>query len=127
MSALVLERRAQADETAVIELGENAVALFTPPIGEDYWEYRVRVADGQAVVGFGKFGTIGIGFAVEKDWNTNLPYRCETETILSHIWHNHGPNLKGKAGKAVAREAIAMIQAAVHKDRGTDPEKDVIR
>lgn len=80
---LTLERRQQADRTP-----RAGAALITPPINEDYWAYRVRLNDRQSVVGFPKFGTIGIGFAVEEDWNTNLPYTCETIEIVSHIWHN---------------------------------------
>lgn len=62
--------------------------MVTPLIEENYWVYRVKLNDRQAVVGFPKFSTIGIGFAVEADWNTNLPYMCQTIEIVSHIWHN---------------------------------------
>jgi hypothetical protein len=114
MTDLVLERRAQEDETAI--LGGGAV-MMTPPIDEDYWEYRVRVADGQAVVGFPKFGTVGIGFAVEEDWNTNLPYlNCTAEEITNHIWHNRGD-------EAITRDtvldAVQMIREAAAADNGT--------
>ena len=115
---LTLERREQADETGQIAVG-NATALFTPPISEDYWEYRVIVADGQAVVGFPKFFTIGVGFAVEEDWNTNLPYKVEAEDILSHIWHNRGDNIADDAeARAHVLEAIKLIQEAATKDHG---------
>ena len=81
--SLTLERRTQIDHTPRV-----GAVLITPPINEDYWAYRVKLNDRQAVVGFPKFGTIGIGFAVEDDWNTNLPYTCQTIEIVSHLWHN---------------------------------------
>lgn len=82
-----LERRDQVDKTPVIPAG-SATVLLTPKIDEDYWSYRVCLNSRQAVVAFPKFGTIGIGFAREEDWNTNLPYTCSTLEIVSHIWHN---------------------------------------
>lgn len=118
---LQLERRDQADETGVIET-EGVTVLFTPPVSEDYWEYRVRVSDGQAVIGFGKFGTIGIGFAVEDgSWNTNLPYQVPAEQIAAHIDINRPKGLR----RAKVIEAIRIIQAAAHADRGTDPADEL--
>lgn len=106
-----VETRDQANETAELAPG----ILFTPPISEDYWAYRVRVGPGQAIVGFPKFHTVGIGFAVETDWNTNLPYTCDAEKIYNHIAHNKGND-------TISREdcilAIQMIQAAIADGRG---------
>lgn len=118
MSDLILERRNQPDETVVVKEGANTF-LFTPPIGEDYWLYRVLVADGQAVVGFPKFGTIGVGFAVEDyDWNTNLPYTTEAEDICQHIWENRGPNIPNTTdAKLHVMQAIELIRTAAKEDR----------
>lgn len=80
---------------------------------QDYWTYRVRLSEGQAIVGFRKFMTIGIGFALEDDWNTNLPYNCETEEIFQHIKRNKGDD---SISDDDCREAIRMIQEAVRKD-----------
>lgn len=114
---LVLERRAQKNETPEVAVG-GVTLVMTPPISDDYWAYRVRVANGQAVLGFPKYGTIGIGFAVENDWNSNLPYWCGNEEIYKHIAHNRGtPDLS----EAVCRRAIELIQAAAHDARGTTP------
>lgn len=108
MTDLQLERRDQTDRTPHV-----GPVMITPPISEDYWAYRVRVADGQAIVGFPKFSTIGIGFAVEEDWNTNLPYDCSAEQIYEHIEHNRG-------NESISREtciaAIRLIQDAVLED-----------
>lgn len=102
---LVLETKPQQNETAVI----GAISL-TPAIDEDYWAWRVRLSETQAIVGFPKFTTVGIGFAVEEDWNTNLPYTCSAEQIFAHIAHNKGDD-------AIRDEdclaAIRMIQVAV--------------
>lgn len=115
---LTLERRDQVDETGAVSAGD-ATVLFTPPISEDYWEYRVMVADGQAVIGFPKFFTVGIGFAVEDwSWNTNLPYTVEPEMILQHIWGNRGENLpEGAESREKVLAAIKMIQDAATADR----------
>jgi hypothetical protein len=112
---LILERRAQVDKTLVI-----GPAVITPPIDEDYWEYRVRLTDGQAVVGFPKFFTVGIGFAVEEDWNTNLPYlNCTAEEITNHIWHNRACT---GVTRALVIEAVQMIREAAAQDNGTTAE-----
>lgn len=109
MSNLILETKNQQDGTVQI----GPVSL-TPAISEDYWTYRVRLTDAQAIVGFPKFFTIGIGFAVEDDWNTNLPYTCTAEEIYEHIEHNRGD-------ASITREdcitAIRMIQEAAKADR----------
>lgn len=114
---LVLERRDQADEGLSVQMG-RATVMLAPPVSEDYWKYRVRVADGQAVVGFPKFGTIGIGFAEEEDWNTNLPYTGDAESIRRHIWHNRTPLDDSTDSAALVLRAIEMIQQAVAEDGG---------
>lgn len=101
---LRLESRGSEDKTIVVG---NVMA--TPPIDSDYWEYRVRLTDEQSIVGFHKFTTIGIGFAVEEDWNTNLPFWCETKEIRKHIWHNRGDK---NITKAQVDAAIRLIQDA---------------
>lgn len=112
---LTLQRRDQQDKTVV--LGDGLVnVVMTPNIDDDYWTYRVAVSDKQAIVGFPKFGTIGIGFQKEEDWNTNLPYTCETDEIYNHILHN-----RTAAGDdpdwRLCVVAIDMIQKAATSDR----------
>lgn len=110
---LVLEAKGQPDMT--VRAGGG---MFTPPITEDYWQYRVRVGNGQAIVGFPKFGTIGVGFAREDDWNTNLPYTCGADEIYDHIEHNKGDD-------SITREtcvaAIRLVQAAATAARSAQP------
>lgn len=115
---LRLERKDETDSGVI-----NDRISITPAIGEDYWAYRVIVGEHQAIVGFPKFSTVGIGFAVEEDWNTNLPYRCDTDEIWNHIKHNKGDEA---IPDEWCIEAIKLIQAAVHADRGTDPVADRI-
>lgn len=116
---LVLERRDQEDRTPAVTMGGGrATVMITPMLGEDYWQYRVRLGDparGQSVVGFPKFGTIGVGFAIEDaDWNTNLPYTCSAEQIQQHIMHNAGdPAIRA----AMVVAAITLIQQAATEDR----------
>lgn len=103
---LVLEVRDQENETVLI----GSSGMLAPFIHDDYWQYRIRLSDEQAIVGFPKFSTIGIGFAKEEDWNTNLPYHCDAEEIYQHIEHN-------KDDDAIPRqrciEAIRLIQAQI--------------
>lgn len=106
---LELERRNQVDKTPML-----GAAMLTPDVNEDYWAYRVRLSDEQAIVGFPKFMTIGIGFAVETDWNSNLPYACDTEKIFGHIKHNKGD---GSISDDDVRAAIALVQQAAREDR----------
>lgn len=108
--ALTLETKQQDNQTVVM-----GHLQMTPPLDGDYWEYRVRLSDRQAIVGFPKFSTVGIGFAVEDDdWNTNLPYTCSAEDIYAHIECNKGDD-------SITREAclaaIELIQAAIEADR----------
>ena len=78
-------------------------------VDEDYFLFRVHLYENQYVLAFPKFGTIGIGFAQEEDWNTNLPYTCETMKIYNHIKHN-------KKYKEIKRsevlKAIELLQVA---------------
>jgi hypothetical protein len=114
---LILETRTEENGTPVIKSGGVEIA-FTPSIGENYWCYRVRLSDKQAVVGFPKFSTIGIGFAVEKaDWNTNLPYHVPVEKLFQHIKHNKGSR---RIKDADVRTAIEMIQTAAMADRNEE-------
>lgn len=107
-----LELEVRSQENLSPQIGP---LIMTPSVNEDYWSYRVRLTDRQAVIGFPKFHTIGIGFAVEEDWNTNLPFSCGTEEIYEHIEHNRGD-------ASITREdciaAIALIQERARRDRG---------
>lgn len=112
MTELVVERRAQPDRTPTY--GDGMV-MVTPPVSEDYWSYRVRLGDKQqAIIAFPKFGTIGIGFAQEEDWNTNLPYTCASFEIFDHIKHNKGDDAISDAD---VLEAIRLVRAAIDEDR----------
>ena len=76
------------DDEAAERLKQSGI-LITPPINKDYWVVRVNLFEDQYVQAFPKFMTIGIGFAIEEDWNCNLPYINSTaERICNHIWHN---------------------------------------
>lgn len=128
MKDLVLERKAQADETRKYENTDGVVVgLMTPALDEDYWAYRVRLTDVQAVVGFPKFTTIGIGFAVEdEDWNTNLPWTVEATTIAGHIEKNAGDDTITRWDIVAA---VTLIQNAVREDAaaGTLPDGVYVR
>lgn len=88
----------------------NGVILFTPPLDDEYWLFRVALSEKQAVVAFPKFTTFGIGFQYEEDWNTNLPYQSTAEYIFSHIRQN-------KADETISDDdcikAIIMLQNAI--------------
>jgi hypothetical protein len=112
MRELVLEQRAQDDKTQIaIPAPGGPRIMMSPAPGPDYWLFRVRVSDKQAILGFPKFFQIGIGFAVEDaDWNTNLPATCDAEEIYEHIKENKGDDA---ISRETCLEAIQMIQAAV--------------
>ena len=85
----------------------KTVVMITPPLNADYWLFRVPLHKDQSIVGFPKFGTIGIGFAIEeKDWNTNLPFNFSPEKIYDHINVNKKYE---EITKADCIEAIAVI------------------
>lgn len=88
----------------------GATLLMTPPIGEDYWWLRVPVSEHQAIVAFPKFMTVGVGFQIEDDWNTNLPYICSAERIYHHISHNKGDEAIAESDCIAA---IQLIQATI--------------
>ena len=104
-----LELEIKKDHLDLSSIGDGRIML-TPPIDEDYWLYRVVVSNKQAVVGFKKFNTIGIGFQYEKDWNTNLPWSTSAEEIYDHIKHNRLGVPKNRC-----IEAIEIIQSAVRQ------------
>jgi len=119
---LKLEVR-QTDDTTRVFGSENNAIMVTPDINEDYWTFRVKLYKDQAMLGFPKFSTIGIGFAQEEDWNTNLPYSCDTEKIFNHIKHN---KLYPEISDDDCRKAIEMIQDAaikMKKDEQTAEER----
>lgn len=116
MEKLILETKTQ-DPEEVIQLGGRGIIMMTPPIDEEYWAYRVRLSDTQAIVGFSKFSTIGIGFAEEEDWNTNLPYSVSAEGIFDHIKHNKGDD---DILDEDCITAIQMIIDAATKDKETN-------
>ena len=83
--------------------------MVTPPLGPDYWVLRVKLSEKQAIVGFPKFMTIGIGFAIEEDdWNTNLPFTCATDEIFQHIKKNRV--VKGDTTQITDDQCLAAIR-----------------
>ena len=114
---LQLQTKDQTDKTPVFTGKEGGSFLLTPPIGEKYWAYKVALSEKQAIIGFPKFRTIGIGFQVGYyDWNTNLPYTCLAEEIYKHIIKNKGDK---SIRKANCIKAIEMIQEAIAKDKAS--------
>lgn len=87
-----------------IPIINGGTVLLTPPLDADYYLARVSF-DKNAIQCFPKFTTIGIGFAKEEDWNTNLPYSSSAETIWEHIKHNKG------GARITKKQGIAAIQA----------------
>ena len=91
---------------------KNGMIMITPPLDANYWLFRVGVSEKQGVICFPKFGTLGIGFQFEEDWNTNLPYTCDTMQIYNHIKHNKGDD---NISDAVCIEAIKALQDTCKK------------
>ena len=114
---LILEKRSEPDKTPTYQTEGGSVLMMTPAIDAEYWAYRVKLHQDQAIIGFPKFGTIGIGFTQEEDWNTNLPYTCEAEEIYNHIKHNKKYD---EITKEQVIEAIGMIREQAKKDMGRE-------
>jgi hypothetical protein len=110
-NSMAIEKRPQKDRTI-----KSSTVLMMDPGTLDNWSYRVPVSKNQAIIGFPKFMTIGIGFEKEVDWNTNLPYSSDAESILAHIWHNRGSD-GSKRFREKCLTAIRMIQEQATKDR----------
>lgn len=78
------------DKTTHYVAGNNQI-MVCPPTGEDYWVFRVKLCKDQAVLGFPKFGMVGVGMALEENGNTNLPLNsnytplANANRIYSHI------------------------------------------
>ncbi len=106
---LTLEEKTQPDKT--VDAGSGKLA--TPPIDGSYWRYRVKLSDRQAIVGFPKFGTIGIAFQSEEDCNTNLPFTCAADRIYRHIRVNQGDD---SIEEETVLRAICMVQEAAARD-----------
>lgn len=117
--ALVLEVNEKFKRANDTFAGPAGVTIaITPPLSEDYWALRVQVSENQAIVGFPKFSTIGIGFQHEdKDWNTNLPFSSAAQKTFDHIKHN-----RRDAKKSACLEAIRLIQNAVFTLKMVDDE-----
>ena len=109
MSKLQLEFRNEFEQdTTTFKVG-NVNIMVTPPLDDDYWVFRIKLHEDQSLIAFPKFGTLGIGFAQENNWNTNLPYQCTTKDIYNHIKEN-------KKYKQITKkkciEAIEILQKA---------------
>jgi len=111
MAKLQLEINKNLVEDQQVETLKKYGLLMTPKLNEDYWFFRVKLNEKQSIVGFPKFGTIGIGFAKEdKDWNTNLPWSCDALEIYCHIRNNKGDT---KITKQKCLDAIKLIQNTI--------------
>jgi hypothetical protein len=109
--ALVLERQNERPSGVY----NGGALMVTPDLNEDYWAYRVKLTNEQAVIGFPKFGIIGIGFAVEReDWNRNLPADTSALELFRWIAVNKGDD---SIDEATVIRAIEMIQMAVQADK----------
>lgn len=92
-----------------VKIGENAVLSSVLP-DENYWLFRVKLHADQSIVAFPKHGMIGIGFAEEEDWNTNLPSTIDAQEIFDHIKHN---KKYSEIPDDDCIKAIQMIQATI--------------
>lgn len=116
----------------ILEVNENfkppistlrfkGVVLSLPPqIHPDYWLYRVQLHKDQYIVAFPKHHTVGIGFALEEDYDRNFAFTSKAEDIYNHI----------KCNKKYAEipdndciEAIRFIQEEI-RERLCGPVKD---
>lgn len=103
----------------VFRFGQGTI-MVTPNIDKDFWQFRVQLGHGQAIVGFPKFGMIGVGFAKETNWNTNLPSNVPTERIFNHIKENKGNDAISDDD---CLKAIRMVKVATTKWQAFETKK----
>ena len=125
MTKLVVEyKKGFRPSKDTINTGRGLI-MFTPDISEDYWIMRVKLYKDQSLVAFPKFGLIGVGFAQESDWNTNLPYSVPAERLYQHI----AVNKKYEAlTKARCLEGLKLLQKACanyEKEKKEEAEKTI--
>jgi hypothetical protein len=102
----------------------GGIIMFTPDIDKDYYIMKVNLYKDQALVAFPKFGLIGVGFALESDWNTNLPYQTDTERLYNWIKRNK----KYRAiTKQTCLEGLKMLQAACKQYEKDEKAKEPIK
>jgi hypothetical protein len=108
MKKLKLEFRNEFNkEQGIFQVG-GGVVMMTPMLDEDYWVFRIQLHKDQSLLAFPKFWTMGIGFAKEEDWNTNLPYTCTTYEIYKHI-------LKNKKYKEITAKGLMQAIETLQK------------
>ncbi len=120
MKQLKLEVNTKDLSNEKVETLKKQGILVTPAIDANYWSVRVNIFEDQYIQAFPKFMTMGIGFAIEDDWNTNLPYCSLAEEICSHIWHNRR-YVAIKKKRCI--KAIEMIQAYLKENFKNDSIK----
>ena len=119
MKTLTLEINSKFKKSIDTFKVKNMQVTITPAIGKEYFLFRVKLTKTQAILAFPKFYTLGIGFALESDWNTNLPYNCRTKEIFEHIKENK--RYKSISDKDCL-EAIKILQIACKKYETLSPE-----
>lgn len=83
---LLINDRAVEIYAGKIEETKNARFLFGGVPSNDKFLFIVNLGKGQAIVAFPKYSqSIGIGFFIEENYDTNLPYQCKAEDIYNHI------------------------------------------
>lgn len=97
------------------ESPSDGVVIITPDGDDNNWMFRVSLTKTQSIVGFRKFTTIGIGFAVEDERAyVDLPYIMPAHDIFNHIKINKGDD---DISDEACIEAIKVIQAGVTRFR----------
>lgn len=112
--------KVQKNHTIINNSDLMGQVMVTPPIDEDFWVLRVHLFEDQYLVAFPKFKTYGIGFSIEENWNTNLPYNDpkkltglrDPDEIYDHIKRNRR-YIAIKRKRTV--KAIQMLQEAIIK------------
>jgi hypothetical protein len=101
----------------------KVIIMFTPAINKDYWIMRIKLYKNQALVAFPKFGLIGVGFAIESDWNTNLPYQTSPQRLYEHIKVNKKYD---QLTRERCIEGLKLLQAACKQYEKEKKEKEIV-
>jgi len=101
--------------------GEFIFTVTPQSKGGRRWLFRVKLKYDQAILGFPKMGTIGIGFAKEEDWDFNVPCEESVDVIFDNIKSN---KRYSDISEREVREAIQMVKAVAQRYLEERPHRE---
>lgn len=107
-----VQRQSLEDTTRVAVTGREQAFIMTPQLTPDYWTYRVALSNGNAIVAAPEFGTLGIRYQIEDEYNVTNRWDYTANEIEALIRRNRPANTT----REEAMSAIRKIQGAIRAD-----------